>query len=105
MRTVGTRIKERRLELKWTQEVLAQKAGISKSFLSEVENSKRNISAETLLDIAQALGCSLDYLMTGSGTDADDPSVHRDIQFPAALTEFAADTGISFRQALALLGM
>ena len=39
--SVGERIKARRSELGWTQELLAQKAGISKSFLSELENGKR----------------------------------------------------------------
>ena len=49
---LGERIKARRIELGWTQDVLAQKAGISKGFLSDVENGKRSIGAETLLDIA-----------------------------------------------------
>ena len=64
--TLGERIKKRRQELGWTQELLAEKARISKGFVSDLENNKRNISAETLLDVARVLGLSLDYLMRGS---------------------------------------
>ena len=48
MASVGERIKKRRNELGWTQDVLAQKAGVSKSFLSDLENGKRNVGADTL---------------------------------------------------------
>lgn len=101
MAAVGERIKERRAELGWTQDQLAQRAGISKSFLSELENGKRSVSADNLLDLARVLGVSLDYLMTGQekGTKL------AEVQIPAALAKFAAEAGISFRQALTLLGM
>ena len=68
MAGVGERIRKRRLELGWTQDQLCQKAGISKGFLSDLENDKRNVSATNLLDIARALSLSLDYLMTGDDT-------------------------------------
>ncbi|MBR9802086.1 helix-turn-helix transcriptional regulator, partial [bacterium] len=60
MATVGERIKSRREELGWKQDDLASKAGISKSFLSDLENGKRNVGADKLLDIARALNLSLD---------------------------------------------
>lgn len=98
---IGERIKKRRTELDWTQDVLAQKAGISKGFLSDLETGKRSISAETLLDLARVLGLSLDFIMTG-----EDPEEHaKEIEIPANLAKFATEAGISFRQALALLGM
>src|SRR6202011_5766405 len=65
MPTVGERIKTRRAELGWTQDQLAERAGISKSFVSDVENGKRSIGADTLLDVGRAMGVSLDFLMTG----------------------------------------
>ncbi len=98
---IGERIKARRTELEWTQDVLAQKAGISKGFLSDLENAKRSISAETLLDLARVLGLSLDYIMTG-----EDPETHaKEIEIPSNLAKFASQAGISFRQAVTLLGM
>jgi len=106
MATVGERIKSRRDELDWTQDDLAGKAKISKIFLSDLENGKRNVGADKLLDIARALSLSLDYLMTGKNakkkaTEASE----KEVQIPKALAEFAGDEGLSFRQAIALLEM
>ncbi len=101
MSSVGERIKKRRLELEWTQDHLCQKAGISKGFLSDLENSKRSVSAENLLDIARALSLSLDYLMTG---DASEPKPI-EVPIPASLAKFAAEERLSFRQTLMLLDM
>lgn len=106
MATVGDRIKERRDELDWTQDDLATKASISKSFLSDLENGKRNVGADKLLDIARALTLSLDYLMTGKDAkknSAKEPE--KEVQIPKALAEFAGEEGLSFRQAIALLEM
>jgi transcriptional regulator with XRE-family HTH domain len=98
----GDRIKQRRLELGWTQDTLAQKAGISKGFLSDLENGKRGVNAETLLDIGRVLGASLDFLMTGT---ADEAEARPEIEIPKPLAEFASARGLSFRQTLTLLQM
>ena len=101
MPTVGERIKVRRTELGWTQDVLAQKAGISKSFLSDLENSKRSLGADTLLNLGRALGRSSDFLMTGDESEA----IQSEVQVPKPLADFAGEEGLSFRQALTLLDM
>lgn len=101
MNGVGERIKKRRTELEWTQDQLAQKAGISKSFLSDLENGKRSVSANNLLDIARALSVSLDFLMTGQASQDQ----KADVPIPAALVQFAAGEKLSFRQTLMLLEM
>src|SRR6184192_3067949 len=99
MAPVGERIRQRRAELGWTQDQLAQKAGISKSFLSDLENGKRSVGAENLLDIARALGVSLDFLMTGQASQDQ----KTEVPIPASLARFAAEEGLSFRQTLMLL--
>jgi len=104
MPTVGSRIKRRRETLGWTQDELAKKANISKSFLSDLENGKRNVGADKLLDIARALSLSLDYLMTGKEADASE-SPSSEVQIPNSLASFAADHSISFREVMALLEM
>ena len=104
MPTVGERIKARREELGWTQEELAKRAKFSKSFLSDLENGKRNIGADKLLDIARALNRSLDYLMTGEEDEAT-VAVQTEVQIPKSLAKFASAQGISFREVLALLEM
>lgn len=101
MAGVGERIKKRRQELEWTQDQLAQKAGISKSFLSDLENGKRSVGAENLLDIARALGVSIDFLMTGKASKDQ----AAEVPIPASLARFAAEERLSFRQTLTLLEM
>lgn len=90
------------MALGWTQDVLAEKAGISKGFMSDVENSKRNISADTLLDIAKVLGLSLDYLMTG---DDAETKVREVVEIPGDLAALATTESISFPKLLLLLQM
>lgn len=101
MSSVGERIKKRRGELGWTQDHLAQKAGISKSFLSDLENGKRSVSADNLLDIGRVLSLSLDYLMKGEETGRRSAEV----QVPASLAAFAEQERLTFKQTVALLRM
>lgn len=62
-RTVGNAIRQERKEHKMTLPELAAKAGISKGNLSKIENHPCNISIETLLKLADALGISFkDFL-------------------------------------------
>jgi len=56
---IGLRIKEYRINLKLTQEALAFKAEVDKTYLNEVENGKRNISVVNLEKIIVALEVSL----------------------------------------------
>lgn len=101
MSSVGERIKQRRLDLGWTQDQLCTKAGISKSFLSDLENGKRSVSASNLLDIARALSVSLDFLMTGKASTEQ----QTEVSIPASLAKFAAEERLSLRQTLMLLDM
>jgi transcriptional regulator with XRE-family HTH domain len=89
------------LEIGWTQEQLCTKAGLSKSFLSELENGKRSVSASNLLDIARTLNVSLDFLMTGKASGEQTAEV----SIPASLAKFAAEERLSLRQTLMLLDM
>lgn len=51
---VGLRIKELRAELKLSQEAVANKAEIERTFMTHVENGRRNVSIETLEKIVIA---------------------------------------------------
>jgi len=62
---VGSRIKELRLGLKLTQEKLAFKAEVDKTYLNEVENGKRNISLINLEKIVKALEVSFEKFFKG----------------------------------------
>lgn len=56
---VGLRIRELRKELTMTQEFLAYKADIDKTYVNEVENGKRNISIVNLEKLIIALDCNI----------------------------------------------
>ena len=55
MRNYRLKIKEIRLSKKMTQKELARKVGISRNFLSEIENDKYDIKLSLLCSIACAL--------------------------------------------------
>jgi transcriptional regulator with XRE-family HTH domain len=100
---LGERIRHRRTELGWTQDTLAQKSGLSKGFLSDLENGKRGTSAENLLDLARVLAVSLDFLMKGE--DGKPSNISQQVEIPRPLADFAETAGLSFRQTLTLLQM
>lgn len=60
---LGTRIAQRRVELQLSQKELANQAGISVTYLSELERNKRFPSARICVDIANALHVPMDYLL------------------------------------------
>ena len=52
---IGTRIRERRRAKKLSQTMLAEKAGISTSYMNLIEHNHRSIAGRTLLSIAESL--------------------------------------------------
>lgn len=48
---IGLRIKELRTEKNLTQEAVAWKAEVDRTFMNHVENGKRNVSVDTLTKI------------------------------------------------------
>lgn len=62
---VGQRIKKFRNELEISQEKLALKADIDRTYLAGVELGKRNISLKSLEKITRALNISFDELFRG----------------------------------------
>lgn len=63
---LGKRIREKRREKKWTQEYLAEIAGIEPSYLSHIERAVTKFSLPTLMKIANALETTLDELIYDS---------------------------------------
>jgi len=98
--TVGERIRFIRTSLGLTQDQLAERASISKSFLSEIENNKTRASGHNLLKIADALDTSLDFLMKGETQEVMEP---RSIQIPKGLAELAEEQDLSYGTVITLL--
>lgn len=61
--SVGEKIKALRKKCNLTLKDLSEKANISISFLSDIENGRSNPSLERLNDIAKALNTSTSYLL------------------------------------------
>jgi DNA-binding XRE family transcriptional regulator len=59
----GKRVREKRTDLRLTQEELAERADLHTTYLSSVERGERNIALENIIAIALALGCSPKDLM------------------------------------------
>ena len=63
--SIGKRIRKRRQELKLTQENLASALGLTPQHISGIEQDKRNPSLSSLAKLAEELGITVDYLVTG----------------------------------------
>ena len=100
--STGARVKKIREKKGWNQDFLAEKAGISKSYLSEIENDKTSPGGQTLLQIANALGATVDYLLQGS-VEPNDATPQTAIVIPSSLSEAADELKISHSQTLDLL--
>ena len=59
LKELGNRIRKKRKERDWTQEDLADKANIDRSYIGGVERGERNLTFTVLCGICSALGCDL----------------------------------------------
>lgn len=62
---LAIRIRNLRKQRKWPQEELADRAGLHRTYVSHIENAKRDISVETMCRIATAFDITPSKLMTG----------------------------------------
>lgn len=64
--TVGQNIKKIRKERRETQQQFADSLGISRTYLSDIENDRTSLSNKNLNKIAKKLNVSLNFLNTGN---------------------------------------
>lgn len=69
---LGKRIRDERLLLRWTLENLAERTDKSINFIGQIERGEGKPSLETLVDIANALGTSVDSLLKDNLISYDD---------------------------------
>ena len=72
---IGRRIAQARADKGYSQAMLAKKANISVSHLSNIERGRKSLSAEVLLRIAEALQVSADSILF-----TDIPQVHKKVE-------------------------
>lgn len=64
-RLLGQRIREERLKLNLTQEQLAENIDISNSYMGQIERGERSLSLDTLINLVNKLGVTVDYILQG----------------------------------------
>lgn len=64
----GEKVREERLKQGLSQEELATKAGVHRTYIGMIERAERNITLGNMEKIAKALGLSVNKLLT-YGTD------------------------------------
>ncbi len=73
---IGLRIMQRRKELRLSQEKLAEKIGISKNHLSNIQRDKYMPTTECIFKICSAMGNTPDYYLVGTPTSETDEIVN-----------------------------
>ena len=73
-REVGDLIADGRRRLRWSQFDLAQRAGVSRQWVSQVENGKTTVEFDLVLGALHALGYSL-YAQSKDWTDSSQKDV------------------------------
>ncbi len=63
---LGRAVRERRLELGWSQKVLGERAGLRRPYISDVERGTRNVSLDSICKLAEALDVSLPVLFASN---------------------------------------
>ena len=65
LRRLGWRLRQLRESKGWTQETLASRAALDRSYVAGIEAGLRNPSTKALAKLARALGVSLSTLFEG----------------------------------------
>lgn len=95
--TLGEYLKEQRVAAQLSLRQLAEQAGVSNPYLSQIERGLRRPSAEVLQQLAMALRVSAEQLYSRAGIP------HHDGQTRSVELAVLADAGLTVRQKNALL--
>lgn len=82
LKKLGKRIKLIRKGQDLTQEMLAEKAGVSQHYIYEIEAGRKAMSIHSFASLTCALDVSADYLLFGDEPqllDVDTPSSHNQL--------------------------
>ena len=60
---IGERIRQRRIELDWSQRELADKMGYNHSTITRIEQGKVDVYQNKIVQFSEVLGVSIAYLM------------------------------------------
>lgn len=97
---LGAKIRDIRSRRGLTGKRLAELSQISPAYLSEVERGGSEISSEKLARIAEALGVSVQELLSTKPISRENTDP---VTIPAALSEAAEELGLSFSTTMRIL--
>lgn len=97
---LGAKIRDIRSRRGLTGKRLAELSQISPAYLSEVERGGAEISSEKLARIAEALGVSVQELLSTKPISRENTDP---VTIPAALSEAAEELGLSFSTTMRIL--
>ena len=78
---LGMRVRQQRVLNRLTQEQLAEKTGVSSSFIGHIERGEKKASLETLVALCNALEITPSVLLRDS---LSDEAMHSQLRFDAA---------------------
>lgn len=81
LETFAERLLKAREDKHITQQELADKLYITRQCLSRYENAEREVKISTLLDIANVLGVSTDYLLGRTGIPTNNPDMKKACEY------------------------
>jgi transcriptional regulator with XRE-family HTH domain len=96
--SLGDYLREQRVSAQLSLRQLADQAGVSNPYLSQIERGLRRPSAEVLQQIAKALRISAEQLYIRAGIVSPEDGVTRSVELAVL-----ADTGLTERQKQSLL--
>ena len=67
LRAMGSRVRQLREAKRWTQEALAERADLDRSYIAGIETGLRNPSVKAMSKVARGLGTSLSELFRDVG--------------------------------------
>jgi transcriptional regulator with XRE-family HTH domain len=96
-REIGLRVRQRRQELGLNQDALASATGLSKSFLSDLENGHTDASGLNHLRIARALKVTVQWLLDGQLGSDPAPTAPAVVAIPPEVADVANEENWPFR--------
>ncbi len=76
---IGKRIQQRRKQMGYTQEQIANMMDVSIQMVSNLERGNKSIRIENLINLCQILQVSVDYILTGRNTELDNTVLFKKI--------------------------
>ena len=77
---LGKRIREERQRLNLTQAQLAEDIDISDTYMGAIERGERSLTLDTLVELVNRLGVSVDYMLSDSVRDSNANIINQFLQ-------------------------